>query len=1166
MASHNPMILTLLVCTLYSFLDHTVNHHNYEKFIQCAMGTTPSTIQEQSTVHIATMKAYLKETSDVIQIWTRKAVLLSLVYTGSDSSAKKGKPTTNRSVNKYVYIITVLLLISGDINPNPGPRTPQFPCGVCTKAVKDNQAALCCDGCNVWSHRKCIQMPLSEYRIIGNTNMDWYCTTCTLPQFTDSFLADLNPAEATNDSITMESEDDPHELKPGECFKELYTVRQKHLKNFIISHLNINSVQNKFSEIHEMLQEKLTDCLILSETKLDNSYPMTQFQINGYRLLRRDRTKNGGGLLIYIRDDIPSRHLTHFEPKGLETLCLEFTVGKKKWIMLAAYRPPSSDAVTFCKSMVSTLDLCLQCSDNLILIGDLNCDLLDNTRGRPLHDLCEVMDMQNLIKQPTCYKDTPSLLDVIITNKKDSFTTHGSFDTGLSDFHHCVYATMKCHSPPTQAKWINYRSFKNFDEEQFKADIARTPFHVCELFDDVNDAYWLHNQLLTQIINEHAPIKKKKMHKKEVPFMNADYRRAIRKKAQLRNKYYAHRTNENWELFRKQRNLCTNMRRKAVNEYFLSRCVNGPNNKDFWPTIKPFLSSKAKSNSNIILMEDKLIHDQAKICDIFNDFYINIAKDIGNQTEYTDKDNPSLKAIEKSHTFNFEQVTTDNVTNKLKNLKINKSAGVDNIPPKLLKLVATELSPSLTAIINMGLKTSTFPEDLKKAQVTPIYKKNDALAKSNYRPVSILPSLSKIYEGIIADQLNSYFNPIFSPHLGAFRKGYSCQSALLTMIEEWRDALDKHNTVGAVLMDLSKAFDCLPHEHLLHKLEAYGLSPTAVKLMASYLSNRQQRVKIGNTTSTWQNIIKGVPQGSILGPLLFNIFINDIFKCVTGSSIFNYADDNTLSAAHKNLGELLMILENSASQAIDWFDYNYMLANPDKFQALVIEPGKRQGENHTLKFRDTSITSEPQAKVLGVIIDNKLDFTPHIKMICSKAARQLNALRRLSRLLDLNSRMAIYKSFIQSNFNYCPAVWHSCGKVNTELMERIQHRALKFVFRSKCTYEELLRRANMSTLAIDRIKKLAVEVHKIIHQNSPQSLSTLVCKRHSDYNLRGSYKLDLPRVNTTKYGRNSFKYQAANIWNHLPNELRMTTDLGLFKTLLNSWSGETCKCAVCNSM
>ena len=184
----------------------------------------------------------------------------------------------------------------------------------------------------------------------------------------------------------------------------------------------------------------------------------------------------------------------------------------------------------------------------------------------------------------------------------------------------------------------------------------------------------------------------------------------------------------------------------------------------------------------------------------------------------------------------------------------------------------------------MSLEHSAFPDALKKAQVVPIHKKNSILEKGNYRPVSVLPTISKLFERAINIQLTEHFNSIFNPFLAAFRSGYGCQSTLLRIVEDWKKALDANKYVGAILMDLSKAFDCLPYDLLLLKLREYGLSPSAINLVQSYLSNRSQCVKLGSVTSTYESIFKWVPQGSILGPVLFNIFINDIFTFVNQST------------------------------------------------------------------------------------------------------------------------------------------------------------------------------------------------------------------------------------------------------------------------------------------
>ena len=353
--------------------------------------------------------------------------------------------------------------------------------------------------------------------------------------------------------------------------------------------------------------------------------------------------------------------------------------------------------------------------------------------------------------------------------------------------------------------------------------------NVCQVFDDPDDVNWAYTRMITDVIDRHAPLKRKRRRAEEAPYMNSTYRKAIRLKIKLRSEFLKMKTPTNWELYRKQRNLCTSMRRQAVKTYFLERCERGPNNTDFWHTIKPFLTNKGyHDDGNDILLHDesKLVHDPELTSNIFNDYYVNITSQLGlNDLPETDAC-PSVLAINDRHnnlhmSFSFQPTTVEHVAEKLHQLNSKKATGFDHILAKLLKVSADILAPSLTAQINNNIATSCFPTELKTAQVIPVYKKKDPLDKAKYRPVSILPALSKIFERRLADQMTEFFNDIFSHSLSAFRKGISCQSILLKMMEDWRKALDDRKYVGAVLMDLSKAFDCMPHNLLLAKLQAY---------------------------------------------------------------------------------------------------------------------------------------------------------------------------------------------------------------------------------------------------------------------------------------------------------------------------------------------------------
>ena len=413
------------------------------------------------------------------------------------------------------------------------------------------------------------------------------------------------------------------------------------------------------------------------------------------------------------------------------------------------------------------------------------------------------------------------------------------------------------------------------------------------------------------------------------------------------------------------------------------------------------------------------------------------------------------------------------------------------------------------------------------------------------------------------DQLIEFFEKIFHDYLCAFRKNHGCQTTLMRLLEDWKAALDKNQYVAAILMDLSKAFDCLPHDVLLSKLSAYGLSQNSVKLLQNYLTGRKQQIKLQGVLSSWADIQKGVPQGSILGPLLFNIFINDIFYFIEHGTLYNYADDNTLSYADNDFERLICILEKEISVLIEWFKINCMQANPDKFQAIAVG-NKTYAKKPVFNIESAEITCDDVVKLLGIDIDYQLNFNIHIKNICRKASQQLNVLKRIGCYLSKLNKLTIYHTFILSNFNFCPLAWHFCNKNNTLKLEKIQERALRFIYDDfVSTYEELLIKAKVPSLKIRRMRTMAIECFKILNKISPPCLHDLVVLKDCKYNFRYSNIVDIPRVRTTTYGKNSFKYAASVLWNDLPDDFRKISNFNQLKNILKSWNGNDCKCSVC---
>ena len=314
--------------------------------------------------------------------------------------------------------------------------------------------------------------------------------------------------------------------------------------------------------------------------------------------------------------------------------------------------------------------------------------------------------------------------------------------------------------------------------------------------------------------------------------------------------------------------------------------------------------------------------------------------------------------------------------------------------------------------MNKSFTSGEFPDCLKQANVSPIFKKDDPLDKENYRPVSILPLLSKVYEKLLYNRLSDYVENIFNVILCGFRKAHSTQHALFKLLQSWQKELDEKGMVATVLMDLSKAYDCIPHDLLIAKLNAYGIDSVGLLLISDYLSRRKQRTKIGSSYSSWHDIVRGVPQGSLLGPLLFNIFINDLFLFIRKSGVCNFADDNTLYSVGKNIENVISDLKTDLVGVMEWFKINSLKANPGKFQFMVL--GYKDERSFNIHINNVQIKNSNEVTLLGIKIDKNLTFKKHISELCRRASYKLHTLRRIRKYLTVEKAKLLVNAFINS--------------------------------------------------------------------------------------------------------------------------------------------------------
>ena len=614
--------------------------------------------------------------------------------------------------------------------------------------------------------------------------------------------------------------------------------------------------------------------------------------------------------------------------------------------------------------------------------------------------------------------------------------------------------------------------------------------------------------------------------------------------------------------------------------------------RKFWKSVKPLFSDKENTkNRNIIIVEnDTVISEKKDVAEKLNNYFIEAVgnldiehfaseEDVHENLDQEDEDlidkiikkyksHPSILKIKENvkieNTFEFKNMTSDQIESDIIKLKTKKASMENDIPTKVLKGSSDIVGPYLSRIYNNSKNTQTYPLSLKVADVTPIPKTREKISLNQYRPVSLIPIVSKLFEKNMFNQTSSYIDKYLSPYLFGYRKGHSTEQCLVIMIEAWRKALDENSSAGGILTDLSKAFDCLSHELLIAKLEAYGFGKTALEFVYDYLTDRKQRTKVNGSYSSWKDLLYGVQQGSILGPLLFNIFTNDIFYFVDKCKLANFADDNTLYAIAKSISNVLQLLKDESSMIQNWFKVNEMKSNEDKLHLIVTNTNKNYNSISYIYNGNEFIESEDLVELLGVKIDSKLTFNEHVTNLVKKGNQKLHALARISKFFCENKLKLIMRTFIESQFNYCPLVWMFHSRILNEKINKLHERALRLVYKNdNLTFEQLLEKDNSMTIHDRNLQKLAIEMYKAEQKLSPLPIQELFKKRDEIHDLRQGRSWEVPRVQKVNYGIETLRYRGIKTWDLIPDDIKASRSLPIFKQKIKKWKPMGCTCRLC---
>ena len=726
-------------------------------------------------------------------------------------------------------------------------------------------------------------------------------------------------------------------------------------------------------------------------------------------------------------------------------------------------------------------------------------------------------------------------------------------------------------------KTIRYRDFKHFDEHQFVEQLTNVPWSLLSIADDVDVKVDLFEQLYLSVLNEHAPIVEKRVKSiRQPPWFNADLGKQILERDRLFNSYkHSHDPNA-LTAYKRANNHVNHEIRKAKREFYIKTLEQQrPNPRVLWSHIKSSLASTTAVQPRQTNIPNQPQPQSKMMADKFNYHFVNIVSTFGAMPttvpNYAKLRNFISRSKSENANFKLPNMTIEFVLKQLRAMPAAKATGLDGISCKVLKLSAEIIAPHIVNICNTSIETAQFPRSWKKARVVPLYKSGDSNDVTNYRPISVLPVLSKLLERHVYNHFYAYLADyqLLLEEQSGFRQNRSCETLLIKLTDYILNNIDNGNLCGMVLVDLRKAFDLVDHELMLIKLDMYGCQGKELAWFKSYLSERFQSVKYDGVLSDPLPVTIGVPQGSILGPLLFITFMNDSILEISDMRFDMYADDSTLYTAGKCVGDINRSLTTKSKPLYNWIDANRMVLNAEKTECMLL--GTRQklrsaNAAFCVHTDNGTVTSVDTHKLLGLHVDNSLTWSVHVTKLCSKLRSRLYLFNQVKRLMPIRARKLYFSGMVQPVIDYGCVIWGSCGHVLLLNVHKMMKQYARVILNVKDKREvstvSLFR--TLGWLPIDvRIHYFtAVAMFNIMIGQAPIDLVNMFTQTNSvhDHNTRGGTNIRVKRYNLS-IGQRTFAYRGAKVWDNIPEHIKNVTTVECFKTMfLKHVSKEVYEC------
>jgi Reverse transcriptase (RNA-dependent DNA polymerase)/Endonuclease/Exonuclease/phosphatase family len=944
------------------------------------------------------------------------------------------------------------------------------------------------------------------------------------------------------------------------------------------AHLNIRSASsisksyNKPAILKEFISDQCIDVLALTETWLSaDSLPSTLNSItpDTYSLIHSPRLDGkGGGIALLFRSFLKIVKIPLPVYTSFEALCVRLTRSSSSFTILTIYRPPTSKLKVFLREFSSLLQDLVTSPSELIITGDFNFHV-DNPLCAPANKFLSLLDttgLTQLISFPTHISG--HTLDLLITRASSNiFSRVRSNDPIISD-HYAILSTFSAPSSSRSTRITKQiRNIKSIDTTLFSQDILSSDLYTNPATTLASYAKQF-SSTLTELLDKYAPLKtvscQSRTHK---PFITTEILAEKSKRSRLETIYRRNKASYNCDIhkanFKQQARKVAKLITSARRSYYrtlISACTYQP--KKLWSALDSLLCRKSPASLPSCDVPSQLASS------FLNFFGDKIAKLCSSLMSVSDSNsNPhSPPPTTPPLLSSFSPATADEIRTVILSSS-NATCSLDFIPTQLLKSCLDALILPITTLVNLSLSEGIFPDNFKHAVVTPLHKKHSLPHEdlSSYRPISNLNFISKILERIIHVRLTNHLQsfPSISRFQSAYRKFHSTETALLKIHNDLNLAINERKVTALILLDLSAAFDTLDHGILLTRLARnFGISDTALSLLTSYLQNRSQSVMIGNSTSTTSPLLTGVPQGSVLGPLLFSLYTSPLSYIFSHSAVSYhlYADDTQLYISFSSSDSIrnLSLLSSALDSVYSWFTSNRLSVNPSKTEYLLIgTPQQRSKLSSTsVSFYGTILTPTDNCRNLGVLFDSDLSFKKHVSTICRSSFYHIRQLRQIRSSLDTNSAIILANALVASKLDYCNSLYFNLPAATLNRLQVVQNALARVVVPSVRRNHHIsptLKKLHWLPIR-QRIKfKIASLTFKTLNFKQPSYLTELIKVQDYPRNLRSSNKRQLlvPFIKTAQ-GRRAFSYAAPTIWNSLPLSLRFCQSITSFHSGLKT--------------